>query len=671
MPSPVLPLRPRRLPLVALLLLAALPASGQSGGALLADVFGDHAVVQRDAPVRVWGTAAPGEAVAVELAGSAAEAVADGEGRWSAVLPALSAGGPYTLTARVPGGAAQRVEDVLVGDVFLCTGQSNMALPVSRALFGAFEARRMTDSRVRMLTVPLASSPTPLAAYADSVAWEVASPETVPDWSATCTFFARDLREGPLADEDVPVGLITAAWGGSSIRPWTGAEALASVDGYADALETLRLYTDDEAAAQQAFGEAWEAWWRRTTGDAVGAEPWQPAAGAAWATAPEGLGDWTQWDDLGGFTGMVWFRATVDLTAEQAAGGAALALGAVDEVDQTWVNGRVVANTFGYGTERTYDLPAGLLREGENTVVVNVLNTYATGGLIGDHGLRALHLADGTRVPLDAWQYRPVREDVGGPPRAPWESVGGLTGIHNAMVAPLDGFGLRGALWYQGESDTYAYDDYADLLRALMGQWRRMFGGPAGADLPVLVVQLPNFGPWPTAPGESGWAEVREAQRLATRDDPAAALAVTIDVGDPRDLHPANKQAVGARLARAARRVVYGEPVAPTGPVPARAERRGGAVAVAFDDVEGALVVYSGAGPIGFEVCGPEPGTCRYADARAHGSEVLVRVEDGGPVARVRYAWADSPIVTLFDESGLPVGPFEMDVDPGDDAGTE
>lgn len=642
---------------------------GQPASLLLGQLFRDHAVIQRDAPVRVWGTAAPGETVAVELAGVSGEAVADEEGRWSTELPGLPAGGPHVLSARASSGASERVEDVLVGDVFLCTGQSNMALPVSRSLNASVEARRATDERIRMLTVPLASSPAPREAFPDSVAWEVASPETVPDWSATCYYFARDLRAGPLAEEDVPVGLVTAAWGGSSIRAWMSAAALASVGGYDDALEVLRLYSGDEQAAQRAFGQRWQAWWEEATGDAAGTPPWQPDAGAEWKPAPDGLGDWTQWDDLRGFTGMVWFRATVDLTAEQAAGAATLALGAVDEVDQTWINGRVVGNTFGYGTERTYPVPAGLLHEGENVVVVNVLNTYATGGLIGDDGLRALHLADGTRLPLGDWRYLPVRDDVSWPPRAPWESVGGLSTIHNAMVAPLRDFGIRAVLWYQGESNTGEGDEYAALLRALMAQWRGQFGGASEGDggeddLPVLVVQLPNYGPWPTEPAESGWAEVREAQRLATRDDPNAALAVTIDVGDPRDLHPANKQAVGARLARAARHVVYGEPIAPSGPRPLRAERRGDVVAVSFDDVEGALVAYGGVGPLGFELCGREPGSCRYAEARVDGSEVSVRIEGDEPVDRVRHAWADSPIVTLFDEAGLPVGPFELPVTP-------
>lgn len=636
-------------------------AQAQSPDFRLGEAFGNHAVVQRDTPVSVWGTGPPGASVTVELAGMSDEGVVNADGNWSVMLQPLPAGGPYTLSAQTANGDVRVAQDVLVGDVFLCTGQSNMALPVSRTTFGGFVAQRMGDPRVRMLTVPTVSSPAPLATFSDSLAWEVASPETVPGWSAACAFFARDLRSGPLAEEDVPVGLITAAWGGSAIRAWTPASTLAASEAYADDVETIALYVSDEAAAQRAFGARWESWWRAQTGDATGTEPWQPAAGAGWDPAPDGLGDWTQWDDLGGFTGMVWYRTTVDLTTDQAAQAAELGLGAIDEVDQTWVNGRAVANTFGYGTERTYSLPAGLLREGENVVVVNVLNTYAAGGMTGDHGLRALRLGDGTRLPLTDWQYRPVRESPGPPPRAPWESVGGLGTIHNAMVAPLRDYGIRAVLWYQGESDTERGGAYGALMRALIEGWRQQFGRrPAGDSLPVLVVQLPNYGPWPTAPGPSGWAEVREAQRLAVAGDPHAGLAVTIDIGDPRDLHPANKQDVGRRLARAARHVVYDEPVAPSGPRPVRAERRGEAVVVTFEGVEGDLVTYGGAGPIGFELCGPASGSCRYVDARTDGMEVHLPAD--ALAERVRYAWADSPIVTLFDEADLPVVPFEIPI---------
>jgi sialate O-acetylesterase len=230
------------------------------------------------------------------------------------------------------------------------------------------------------------------------------------------------------------------------------------------------------------------------------------------------------------------------------------------------------------------------------------------------------------------------------------------------MIAPLGRYGLRGALWYQGESNTFEAGAYRDLLRILRRDWRSRFG----ADLPLLVVQLAAYGDAPTKPVESDWAELREVQRQVATEEPRSAIAVTIDIGDRYDLHPPNKQELGRRLARAARRVVYGEQLPPSGPVPVAARRlgevgRSDAVVVAFGDVTDGLVAYGADGPIGFELCGQKTGSCRYADAEIRGNEVILRAPVAQPT-RVRYGWADSPVVTLFDGARMPAGPFEIHI---------
>jgi sialate O-acetylesterase len=318
------------------------------------------------------------------------------------------------------------------------------------------------------------------------------------------------------------------------------------------------------------------------------------------------------------------------------------------------------ATPLGYETERSYLIPDGILHAGENVIVINVLSNYGPGGLLDVHAVRELRPQAGAPIPLEGpWEYRIVPSAIGYPPRAPWESVGGLSTLYNAMIAPLGSYGLRGALWYQGESNTGEAESYQSLLEGLMADWRRQFG----PQLPFLIVQLPNFGPQPTAPMESGWAEVREAQRLAAGRDAHAGLAVTIDIGDAHNLHPTNKQDVGRRLARAARHVIYGESIAPSGPVAQSATRDTGGIAVNFADVEQKLVAYSHDSPIGFELCGEALGSCRFAEARIDGARVILSAPT--PAAtRVRYCWADSPVCTLFDASGLPAGPFELRVHP-------
>ncbi len=327
----------------------------------------------------------------------------------------------------------------------------------------------------------------------------------------------------------------------------------------------------------------------------------------------------------------------------------------------TWVNGRGVGSTYGAGTGREYPIPPGLLHAGDNQVVVNVLDTYRDGGLAGPASAHALRFKDGSRVPLDAgWKYRAV-PGTGSPPRAPWETAGGLSTLYNGMIAPIGHYGLRGLLWYQGESNISEGAHYGDLLRMLRNDWRKRLG----ADLPMLVVQLAGYGQAPNQPGESGWAMLREAQRQAVDEDARSGLVVTIDIGDHYDVHPPNKQEVGRRLARAARHVIYGEKsLPPSGPVPHSAARAGDAVVVTFDDTSGDLVAQGADGPIGFELCGAQPGTCRYADATTKGSTVTLHAPNAVEATRVRYCWADGPVCTLFDGAHLPAGPFEMPIAP-------
>jgi len=647
--------------LIAAMLLCAPGARAQSPG-LMHALFQDHAVLQRDRPIHVWGQAPAGDFVIASIAGNSVRVQADATGAWSAELPALGPGGPYVLTAQTNHGALQSVRDVLIGDVFLCSGQSNMELSVLRVGDSRAEIADSANDSLRMLTVAEAAAPAPLSTFATPVEWQVAGPQTVPGWSATCFFFARELQKST----HVPIGMLHSSWGGSNIRAWMSAAALHADGGYEPGLRLLALYAREPASAQQQFAAQWEQWWRAKTGEHAGSEPWSERAApasAGWQRAPAALGNWRYWGmpELADLRGAIWYRTRCTLTAAQAAGARTLTLGAINQIDQAWVNGHPLGNTFGYGTDRSYPLPAGALHAGSNLLVVNVVSTWGGGGLLSGGAPRALHLADGSSIPIDGpWEYRVVPTALGYPPHAPWESVGGLTAIYNAMIAPLEPYGIRAAVWYQGESNTGEAGSYQRLLAELMADWRR----PFGRELPFLIVQLPNFGPPPFTPEESGWAEVREAQRLAAANDAHAGLAVTIDIGDPYNLHPTNKQDVGRRLARAARRVIYGESISPSGPVALSAVRAAEGVVVQFTDVDSELIAYSHESPIGFELCEDPRGSCRYADARLDGSRVLLQLPGNMSPTRVRYCWADCPICTLFDRTPLPAGPFELRIRP-------
>ncbi len=351
----------------------------ESSSFQLASLFRNRMVLQRDRTVKVWGSAVPDETVTVILAGREETTRADARGHWLVSLPAMPAGGPHSLRVRTSRGAATTIEDVLVGDVFLCSGQSNMVLPVARTLNSRAEIAAADNDDLRMLTVSSSSSPSPLTELTGPVVWQTATSDTVGDWSATCYYFARELQKVV----DVPIGMVVAAVGGTAIRTWMSERALRQAGDHEEALTILELYTRDRSAALRRWGAIWEEWWRSQNGR-DGVEPWRALElyEGGWTVAPSDLGVWEDWgvEDLTAFNGMVWFQETVRLTSELAAQPAVLLLGKIDEIDQTWVNGRLVGTTSGAGIDRHYALPAGLLREGDNLISINVLDTWESGG---------------------------------------------------------------------------------------------------------------------------------------------------------------------------------------------------------------------------------------------------------------------------------------------------
>lgn len=629
-------------------------AQPERGPLLLEGLFQDHAVLQRDRPIPVWGSALPGEQVTIEFAGSTVRARADRSGRWVATLPASAVGGPYELVVSTPRGANQTIGDIMVGDVWLCSGQSNMEMSVAASRNSWGELNNAADDGIRLLTVGHDTGPLPVQDFKTPVRWQVATRESVGEFSAACYFMARDLR----ATENVPLGLIEASWGGTAIDAWRSEKAIAKSGTSEELLAVLDAYRRDSAEGNRRWGSIWERWWAGATRS--GERPWEPGSLGDWKAVPS-LTPWESWGEpsLAAYNGMLWYRTGVDLTPEQAASRASISIGAADEVDTTWVNGVAVGSDYHPGSNRTYEIPAGVLKPGANQIVINVLDTYGAGGLGGAPEQRAISFANGDRVPLTSgWEYRMPPVGIGNPPRAPWETNAGLSSIYNGMIAPLGNFGLKGIAWYQGESDAANAAGYRVKLRSLISDWRKQF---ESADLPFLVVQLPGWGQRVSTPAESGFAQIREEQRAAVAAESNAGLAVTIDIGDPTDLHPGNKQEVGRRLARAARSLAYGESISPSGPEFAGVQRDGELIAVSFRHVEGGLVTYSAQRPIAFELCGPETGSCRFVEARLEGNRVLIDLGDG-PASRIRYCWGDSPLCNLHDSSGLPVGPFEAEL---------
>ena len=630
----------------------ATPVLAQPAAPAFAGIFGDHAVLQRGEALTLWGTAPPGLGVTVRLGGKTAEAKADAQGRWRASMPAMSAGGPYTLSASGAGGTATLM-DIMIGDVFLCGGQSNMEFPLrlSTGAWPGFPA----NPDLRFVNIQRISE---LAVQQDlkrPAVWNVVTPKTVGEASAACYYMARTLQQ----KQKVAVGFIGSDWGGTTIQGWIGEESLKTLPAYAERVEALAVMASNPSKGMADEARRLERWWDAHDPQAKAQRAWSLPGfdDAAWPSlSPKG-----SWKDAGvaalaGFDGAAWFRTSVTLSEAQARAANALQLGPIDTYDSTWVNGVRVGGGSTAWVWRDYPVPAGVFKPGRNVIAIRVLGG---GGLTGKPENRGIKTADGQHIALSApWKYKVGMRSKGlSIPPAPWDIPTSLSTHYNAMIAPLVGYKFKLAAWYQGESNTGAPKEYETLLPLLIADWRKTFGQPK---MPFLVAQLSAFGSIATQPVQSGWAELREAQAKTVRNDPHAGLAVTIDVGDRTDVHPPQKTVVGERLALAARALAYGEAVAPGGPEAAGVTRSGEDLVVKFKNAGGGLRTYSAGHAIGFEACA---GTaCRYVLALAQGDTVTLKGANLPGTTHVRYAWADSPFVNLYSTEDLPAAPFEMEV---------
>lgn len=347
-------------------------------------------------------------------------------------------------------------------------------------------------------------------------------------------------------------------------------------------------------------------------------------------------------------------RERVTLTPGEAAQGATLSLSAIDDLDWTFVNGVPVGGKNDPANPRSYPVPQGLLKPGPNEILVFVRNVWGGGGLAGPADAFSLKFADDhSKALATGWQYARIADNVGDPSTPPWSNSSGVSTIYNAMVAPLGPLQLKGVAWYQGEADV-GKPGYDKRLAAWMSNWRTQF---RDRNLPFLIIGLAGWGKPVSHPVESGWASLINEQRLAVVHDARTALISAIDLGEPADIHPANKQEVGRRLALAAHQLVYRDK-GNVGPVPVSAVRSGNAVVVTFSKP---LQILSGGNANAFELCGAAVGACSYADARVDGNKVVL-TGNGQPVTRVRYAWGDYPVVNLYDQDMLPAPVFELPV---------
>lgn len=608
-----------------------------AGEVRLHPLFGSHMVFQRNAQAPIWGWAGPGEKVTIRTTwGANATATAGPDGRWKTKVTTKGAGGPYEVA--VSGENSLWLRNVMVGEVWVCSGQSNMEWPLG-TFPGMTPVRNSNEEvaaalfpSIRLFNVKKARSITIEEACEGS--WSPCSPESVHGFSATAYFFGRMLHQRL----GVPIGLIETAWGGTEVELWTSEPALRRMPGFSEAIDN---YSTLQAEA------------RKT--DAERTHKLAEDARRGWEREDVDESGWTRLADPvpfpGNYDGSIWYRARLLLTPEQAKGPATLSLGAIDDQDVTYVNGTKVGATDTHDRPRAYPVPPGVLREGLNTVTIRAVDVGGEGGFTqpGSIGLTV-----GTaRVPLTNWRMKPGFDY--GPPTGDRGRPYSL--LYNAMIAPLIPFRIQGAIWYQGESNVSRAFQYRTSFPNMIRNWREDWGQ---GEFPFYFVQIAPF----NYNQNGASAELREAQAMTVSDVPNTGMAVAADaVPNLNDIHPPFKQEVGDRLARLALLHTYGlRDVAAHGPTYRSVHFADRRATIGLAHADGLRI--DGEKLLGVEIAG-EDKVFHPGEAKIEGGNLVVWSDAVAKPIAVRFGWKDAVLSNLFNGAGLPAPPFRTDAWPG------
>ncbi|MDP9079918.1 MAG: sialate O-acetylesterase [Bacteroidota bacterium] len=641
-----------------ILILIVVQCAKASANIRLPQLIADGMVLQRDIKLKVWGWGRPGEKVSIKFNGIKVITHTGTDGNWSVTLPEMHAGGPYQM--EVKGDNLIILRDVLIGDVWFCSGQSNMTIKMERVKEKyPDEIAGANFPAIRYFFVPTLADVQKVHNDLPPGKWVRVTSEHILDIGAVSYFFAKKLY----TKYHIPIGIINSSVGGTPIQAWIGEEGINGIDSYDKRLKQLH---DSIFMAHQLH----PAGSRNAVKQPVNLEDKGMTREIKWYDPAFEPKNWHRfwlpgyWADQGvrDLNGIVWFRREITVPAEMAGKPAKLFLGRIINADETYVNGKLVGNTTYEFPPRRYEVPSGLLKEGKNLITVRITNTAGKGGFVPD---KRYELTNG-EIKIDLrgdWSYQVgsvyppfnLRQGTAGSP--PFSSQNEPTGLYNTMVAPALNFPVKGIIWYQGESNT-GTRNYHQLLDSLISNWR---AGWKREDLPFLIVQLPNFGDVQYSPSESSWAGIREAQ-LQVLSLPHTGLAVTIDAGEWNDIHPLDKKDVGDRLAIAAQKVAYGDSnIIASGPIFHSARIDGDHIVLTFSDIGSGLATKQDEPPACFEIAGPDKHFVR-AVARIEGDKVSVSSPEVQRPAYVRYAWADNPEgANLINREGLPASPFRTD----------
>ena len=626
---------------------------------ILADVklpstFSSNMVLQRDIPIKVWGWADKKEKIAIIFHGDTINLKADKKGKWNVELDALPAGGPFEMV--INGNNEVTLSNILIGDVWVCSGQSNMEWPLHSTNNAEEEISNARYPRIRLFTVQKKTSTKPLE-DCESEGWMVCSAESVQGFSAVGYFFGRKLSQ----DLDIPIGLIHTSWGGTNVETWTSAQSIEQIEGFEGVSKELEEYDEETMVANQR--EKLEA----ITGPLPDEDQGMVDSVTFWASEKTKYESWDEmdipqlWESAGlpNLDGIVWFQKEFELERADLLSEVEIHLGPIDDSDITFLNGNQIGiTTQKYNEHRVYVPAQEMLKVGKNLLVVRVEDTGGGGGIYGKAEDMYVKLKNKKIALSGSWKYKIGKGDFS-VTIAP-NSMPAL--LYNAMIYPLIPYGIKGAIWYQGESNAGRAYQYRTTFPNMITNWREQWGQ---GDFPFFFVQLANFMEPVEKPEESAWAELREAQSL-TLSLPNTGMATIIDIGEANDIHPRNKQDVGRRLALSALKVTYNQDIVDSGPTFKEMKIDGNKAIVSFEDIGSGFYLKNKYGYVnGFTIAGQDK-VFYWAQAKISGNKIIISSDRVPHPVAVRYGWANNPDdLNLYNLEGLPTVPFRTDDWPG------
>ncbi|MDF2157670.1 sialate O-acetylesterase [Algoriphagus sp. CAU 1675] len=625
--------------LVTLLFLGSCDTDKFESDVELPKLFSDGMVIQRDIPFSVWGKGIPGRMVRVSVAGAIASGEVDADSTWHLKMPAAKAGGPFKLTVN-----QREIKDVFFGDVWLAGGQSNMEWKLKSQVIGAkkeFEEGGFPE--IRFFKVPNSYAAVPLEDVVGG-SWKVADSVNLPDFSAVAWFFAKRNH----LEKKVPVGVIESNWGGTPAEGWTDAEILATMDA---------SYTK-EAKDVVENADKWQAVileneQKKMLRDSLVEKP-DSLLALKVSSIEYSDANWTsiQLPNANPLAHIAWLRKTFVLNSTDEI---SFHLPNMSQMAFIYLNGKQIHHKDWSGSIPDLKIASDLLNKGRNVLSIRIVNTWNNQPVVGEKGEMYL-TQNGNKISLEgSWKYS---NNIVEPRLPKVEYLNWKSGfMYNAMIYPLAQYPIKGAIWYQGESNAGRHEEYKDLFSTMISNWRELW---EIGDFPFLFVQLANFMERKDLQPESDWAYLREAQR-ETLNLPNTGMAVIIDIGEAEDIHPRNKKDVGERLWLQARKVAYGEKIIAGGPAFKEVKWEEDALFVSFTDVGKGLKLSHGNQVKGFIVQDAE-GQFEVAEAELAGPDLVrVQIPKGVVPVEIRYAWADNPEVNLVNDLNLPAIPFRTD----------